>query len=96
MKKWLGAFFNRRITDFCRENNGFMITGARYRFETSTFGCGFKSFKLLIKITLILLEENFGLFSGPVPNHFPIKILLVHLNPIKINEQKQEPNRSVV
>ena len=60
-------FFYLRKTDFFGENTGFHDTGIRYRFESSKFGSAVKSYIYFIKITLIVLKEDFGLFSGPVP-----------------------------
>ena len=45
----------------------FLITGTRYRFESWKFGCAVKSYIQVMKITLIVLKEDFGFFSGPLP-----------------------------
>ena len=47
----------------------FLITGTRYRFESWKFGCAVKSYIEVMKITLIVLKEDFGLFSGLVPKY---------------------------
>ena len=48
---------------------GFLFNGTIYRFESWKFGCAVKSYIKAIKITLIVLTEDFGLFSGPVPSN---------------------------
>ena len=40
----------------------FLKTGTRYGFGSWKFGCAVKSYIYIMKITLIVLKENFGLF----------------------------------
>ena len=55
-------FFKLRKNDFFRKNTDFLNTGTRDRFESSKFRSAVKSLKQLIKITLIVLKEDFGSF----------------------------------
>ena len=66
-------FLKSRKSDFFRENTGFLKTGTRNRFESSKFGIAVKSCIYFIKITLIVLKEDFG-FSRPVPSYGTVMV----------------------
>ena len=58
----LVAFFILGKKNFFRENTDFLKTGTRYRFQSSKFRFAVKSYIWFIKVTLIVLKEDFGLF----------------------------------